>query len=375
MTVRVYRSTDTNAPACSGEVGKLIAILAACLVDGYAMPSITSITRSGSTATILFSGVHGLVSFNNRLTIAAATETEYNGEFEVTVASTTTVTFTVSGTPATPATGSPTATKTGSGWTKPYTGTNLAAFKQGAGSNGFYLYVDDTGTTDSRVVGYETMSSISDTSGNAFPTAAQLSGGGYIRKSSTASSTARAWILVATEKDFYFWVDKAAATANAQLSFFGDIVSNKSSDSYHTLLAVNITTSDTGQGVPAITTAIGTASNGNYMARSYTQSGGSIAVGKSTDTVGSKGATSIGGTGETYPSPTTGGLMMALVYVHESSASVRRGIMPGLMCPLHALPLSNLDTFTGNGSYSGKKYLALNHYSSGQSFIEISNTR
>jgi len=209
MTVRVYRSTDTNAPACSGEAGKLNAILSACLVNGFSPGTVSSITRSGSTATLNFSSAHGLVSFNNRLTIAGCTETEYNSEFEVTIASSTAVTFTVSGTPATPATGSPVATKTGSGWTKPYTGTNLAAFKQGSGSNGFYFYVDDTGTTDSRVVGYETMASISDTSGNAFPTTAQLSGGGYIRKSSVASSTARDWILVATEKAFYLWIDKA----------------------------------------------------------------------------------------------------------------------------------------------------------------------
>ena len=32
-------------------------------------------------------------------------------------------------------------TKAGAGWTKPFTGTNIAAFRQGAGGNGRYLRV------------------------------------------------------------------------------------------------------------------------------------------------------------------------------------------------------------------------------------------
>lgn len=373
MTVRVYRSTDTNAPACSGEAGKLNAILSACLVDGYSPGTVSSITRSGSTVTLEFTAAHGLVSFNNRLTIAGCAETEYNGEFETSVSSTTAVTYTVTGTPATPATGSPTATKTGSGWTKPYTGTNLAAFKQGSGSNGFYLYVDDTGTTDSRVVGYETMSSISDTSGNPFPTAVQLSGGGYIRKSSVASSTARAWIVVATEKAFYLWVDKSGSSASAHLHFFGDITSRKSGDAYHTLLSVAYQTTDAVFSVFALGTQINSISNtGNFMARSHSQSGLSIMVGKGSDSVAINSASSIGSSGETYPSPVTGGLLMSFVYIHETN--VRRGLMPGLMAPLHSKPLAHLDTFSGVGDDAGKKYLALYTYNAGESFVEISNT-
>ena len=35
--------------------------------------------------------------------------------------------------------------KAGAGWTRPFTGTNLAAFKQGAGGNNRYLRVFDGG--------------------------------------------------------------------------------------------------------------------------------------------------------------------------------------------------------------------------------------
>lgn len=66
--------------------------------------SITGITRTSQTATATTSGAHGLTSGDTVL-IDGAVETQYNGTFEVTVLSTTTFTYTVSGSPSTPATG------------------------------------------------------------------------------------------------------------------------------------------------------------------------------------------------------------------------------------------------------------------------------
>lgn len=67
---------------------------------------INSITRSGSTATATTASAHGLIT-GSRVNITGATQTEYNGTFVATVTGTTTFTYTVSGTPATPATGTP----------------------------------------------------------------------------------------------------------------------------------------------------------------------------------------------------------------------------------------------------------------------------
>lgn len=69
-----------------------------------ALPTISSITRSSSTATVTTGSAHGLTTGDNVL-IAGAAQTEYNGSFTVTVTSTTQFTYTVSGTPASPATG------------------------------------------------------------------------------------------------------------------------------------------------------------------------------------------------------------------------------------------------------------------------------
>lgn len=106
-----FRSGDLNAPPLSGQKGSGIVVLNACLKDGYNYSiSITGITRSGSTATATVSAADGLkLKTGHIITISGAGQSEYNGTFTITVASTTTFTYTVTGTPVTPATGTITA--------------------------------------------------------------------------------------------------------------------------------------------------------------------------------------------------------------------------------------------------------------------------
>lgn len=75
---------------------------------GTYVVSSVAISRVGTTATVVDTA-HGLVT-EDRVLIAGATETEYNGTFAITVVDEDTYTYTVPGTPATPATGSPTST-------------------------------------------------------------------------------------------------------------------------------------------------------------------------------------------------------------------------------------------------------------------------
>jgi uncharacterized phage protein gp47/JayE len=70
--------------------------------------AVTSITRSGTTATVTTTSAHNLAS-EVPVTIAGAVETEYNGVQTITVTGTDTFTFTVAGSPSTPATGTITA--------------------------------------------------------------------------------------------------------------------------------------------------------------------------------------------------------------------------------------------------------------------------
>jgi hypothetical protein len=80
----------------------------------YHSYAVTSITRVGSTATVTTTATNTLET-GNTVVIAGAAETEYNGTFTVTVTVPGSVfTYTVTGTPATPATGTITAN---GGWT------------------------------------------------------------------------------------------------------------------------------------------------------------------------------------------------------------------------------------------------------------------
>jgi hypothetical protein len=65
--------------------------------------SVTSITRSSTTATVTATA-HGFTT-GDQVNIRGAAETDYNGDFIVTVTDANTFTYTVSGSPATPATG------------------------------------------------------------------------------------------------------------------------------------------------------------------------------------------------------------------------------------------------------------------------------
>jgi len=67
-----------------------------------------TITRSGATATVTTSVNHTL-STGMSVTIAGATQTDYNGTYTITVTGATTFTYTVANSPATPATGTITA--------------------------------------------------------------------------------------------------------------------------------------------------------------------------------------------------------------------------------------------------------------------------
>lgn len=66
--------------------------------------SVSSITRASQTATVTTATAHGFTT-GDYVTHAGAAQSEYNVEAQVTVTGATTYTFTVSGSPASPATG------------------------------------------------------------------------------------------------------------------------------------------------------------------------------------------------------------------------------------------------------------------------------
>lgn len=76
------------------------------MLRGLELPSaeVSSLTSSASTATLTTTLDHGLFT-NQYVKVSGADQAEYNGVFQVTVSSTNTFSYTISGSPASPATG------------------------------------------------------------------------------------------------------------------------------------------------------------------------------------------------------------------------------------------------------------------------------
>lgn len=337
--VRTFRSTDVGAPLLTGEAGSLINVLDACLVNGYGSVSISGITRSGAVATATTAAVHNYVT-GNPIRISGAGQTEYNGDFAITVTGTNTFTYTVTGTPATPATGTLTALRAPLDFTKAFAGTSKAAYRLPAYSTQHYLQVldDQTGANQryALVRGFEDMLSADAGTGQFPATATQTNWA--VKKSDTQSSASRPWSLHGDDECFWLFTHPTNV-ANSEGYFFGAIDSYKAGDAYHTAIRAANTLAVTlasghGNDMTSVVSALGTTQT-QYLARAYNQIGSPVAYGH----MGDYGVSQqIGGTtgGMDYPSPVDNGFYVAPIRVAEAAGGgVLRGQLPGLYQMLH----------------------------------------
>ncbi|MBT2304706.1 hypothetical protein J7E70_30260 [Variovorax paradoxus] len=361
-SVKFFTSQMVNAPALSGTAGAMVALLDACLVTGFDMKALTSLVVAGGIATATYTGTHSAVS-DSVVLIAGVTGglTALNGEQKITSKpGSTSVTFATAAADGTAA-GTITMKMAPAGWTKPYSTTNIAAFKSGdVTSTGCLLRVDDTATLFARVVGYENMSDINTGTG-PFPTTAQMSGGGYWPKS-IQTTGAVDWYLFADSKMFFFAPVPGRSQSSTflcgTLRGFGDIVPYKpSGDAYGCVLSYSInaavasqfdgslSNSPTAQvAMPRAFTGVGSATF--HFTRPY--------VGLFTDLSGI--TASVG----PFPNPVDGSLMMCRRAISPGSQPYLRGELPGYV----HLPQSNvydtfkpLDVIAGTGLFSGKRFM------------------
>lgn len=281
--------------------------------------------------------------------------------------------------------------KAGAGWTKPYTGTNVAAFQQGAGSNGMFLRIDDTSTATSyrsaKVKGYEAMTDVNTGTPTSFPTPTQNADGVYwfTHYSSGSVANPRPWRLIADEMFFYFMLSTYPENNDSGYYYnecyaFGDIIPYKPGDTTHTVLlgSWSVNSPNTSEGYPwygvDITSYMGSNRYVLLAARSFTNLGGPIYLGWHSDHT--KGSSNWGAGRLSYPHGPDGGLYLAPVWVHEAHVSPYsvRGIMPGLWVPCHnSGTFGQFQTFNGQGELAGKQFMARRHYDQTVCF-EISDT-
>jgi hypothetical protein len=291
--------------------------------------------------------------------------------------------YTVSGATLTGGAGSDTAPTTP--WTKSFTGTNGAVFRQAAG-NQFYMLINDQSPgaglgKEARVFASEACTAYSATaasSTNLFPTAAQKTNGLFWRKSTSLDQVNRPWIVIHDDRTAYFFLQTGDTSPSYWGFMFGDIYSLLSGDGFRTMHIAKATENDatvTDDGLHLAANAnTFTAQLGTYIAREYTGTGGALQVMKTGDIY--YNGLLVGAGQMTYPNPVDGGIYASRVRVRDT-AGIFRGYLRGFYDWVH--PVAGVidgDTFTGaSGDYSGKSFLVIKQNPGvGVYLMETSNT-
>lgn len=337
-TVKYFHSDMIGAPALSGTAGAMIALLDACLVNGWGTATVDSVVISGGIATVTRGAGH---PFEPDMVVeisgASVSGGSINGQKKVLTVAGNTYTFDATGIANQTATGTISHKIAPLGFTKAFNSTNLAAYRSSdATGTQFYLRVDDTGTNNARVVGYETMTAIS-TGDRAFPTEAQLSGGMFWPKSSAADSSTRQWSLYGNGKTFYLCVRwTTAAGAMGVVGSFGDLIKAGSTDAYAAYIH--------GPSSSIVVNAPGSSSlemdhmsNGSVdtrAPRAFTGVGAPVTMSRNypvfvNSTSGYRSGEAAPANHIPFPNPADGGVYVAPWFAVEGTTGVLRGRYPG----------------------------------------------
>ncbi|GAB4210105.1 MAG: hypothetical protein Fur0019_17720 [Tibeticola sp.] len=394
LPVKYYTSGMPGAPVLSNNWGDLVGLLDACLVNGFGLNTIDSLTSSGGVATATVSTGHGF-GVGQVVAISGATQPQYNGEFVVTAATANTFTYAVPGTPASPATTSSSlsAKVAPLGWEKAFSGANKAAYRSlNPQSPKNLLRVDDSLKTPGYNTSWakwanvgivEDLSDIDTIVGAQAPydpnnpnqNWAQRTSGqwgwykwyharqsGY-ESNGDGGAGARNWVLVGDDRLFYLLTSVAPGYGFGGRVFygFGDIESFKPGDQFGAVLfahdnfsgnSTSIAESSQGGGIgPALHLDY----VGNVALRSHTQLGNPVRVGAAAMTM--TNAARASGTGPVpFPNGPDYSLWMLPTYCVQEDGHVR-GTLPGLFWIPHNRPYSDLTVVDNVVGQAGKRFL------------------
>lgn len=334
-----FSSAMSGAPSLQGATNGLIGLLDGCTKDGFGSVTVNTLTVASNIATANVSGGHQfamLGAVGPVIRIEGASPSGLNGDWRVTVTDSTHFTFATTGISDQTASGTMTAKRAPLGFSKEFSGTNKAVYRADSvlGTR-LRLRVADDGTGSAayaRVRGFKEMSDV-DTGTEPYPTDAQLSGGLYWHKSSTANSTVRDWRLFGDAQGFYMFVKTDGTNWNG--FSFCDLIPEKAGDAFHSLIIGSSDATATKGNFAATSDT----PSGHFMPRAISQTGTALIAAK-------YGAArmnithGLGFQGFPYP-PATGHndnfyCSQVLVADSVSSVYVPRGILAGVYNPLHA---------------------------------------
>ncbi len=373
--VKYMTSDFAGAPRCSGTAGDMIALLDACLINGFNLLSVVSISVAGEVATVDFGTAHGYIA-GQIVLIDGASPTDLNGEKYVTTVSTSEITFDATGVADGSATGTITCKTAPLGsWEKSHTGVNKAAYKStDPASSQLNLRVDDTNDYYCVCRGYESMTDI-DTGVGVFPSKTQY-GNGYVwMKSNYANTDARDWVLIGDSMMFYLFNTWRSGYHVASTYFFGDIVSYKVADAYNCVISGHHNDNTLNEPGNAITWYhVSGEVDLLHIARSHTQVGGGVMCRHSGSVLNPyMGNVSYG---LPYPNVANNGLLLHAPVLLTEGSDVLRGYLPGILHPMQSAPLDHLDIVTDIADLPNRRIIMIGtagdvHYVQGRTAVDI----
>lgn len=410
--IKYYSSTDPSAPTIGNNWGDLTALLDAVLVDGYNLKTVASITRSGSTATAVVSAGHPY-QVGRILSLGGSDQADYNGEKLLTAVTSTTFSFEVTGSPATPATGSISAKVAPLGFEVAYTdGAHKRAYRSQLPASSKPILLVNAGEKGTNAAGttynsswakwanvgiVENMTDINTLVGSqapfdaAYPTRNRGGGGlanqygwakwywamsssGTLIDSTPPTAGDRPWALVGDGRSFYLWLGRlTGVSVDAVCSYgFGEFKSFKSADTKAAwIVADEFRESTTSFGLSTIGAHAsfgvagggavrgnnGVGANGKWILESFdglAQGAGFTLTSMSGITVSGSSAT---------PMPTPNGPDYALwlhtpIYLREDAGHMR-GVMPGLAHIPHNAPYPDRYRIPASASNGTKDWLVV----------------
>ncbi|MCT8174387.1 hypothetical protein [Variovorax sp. CY25R-8] len=385
-SVKNFNNTMGGAPVVNGVAGSFIAMFDAVGVNGFDSKIATSLTIAGGVATLAFTGGHSAqVDSVIALSGITATYAALNGEQKVTSVAAGIVRFATNMADGS-ASGTVTFKMAPAGFEKVFAGPNKAVYRSLSPlSTKMLLRVDDTNAQFVRVVGYESMTDI-DTGVGAFPTAAQISGGGYWPKSSVTGTAAVPWVLASDGRTFIYHVaplyPQSTSYVHGMTRGFGDAIALKpGGDAFACFLSYSVQSSPGSM----YDSALDAAQSGLYTSFPRSYSGLGSAQGHACiPYTGQNALSGLDGAMGPFPSRVDGTLRLSRRFLALATTNAEpRADLPGLL----SVPQSGAfnafrtgDRQPGADAFAGRTLIALNptntpgtpnDSNTGASFIDI----
>lgn len=352
-SVRWFHESMPGAPVlASGDYGAFLALLKACLIDGFGYQAVDGVVVSGGVATVSISSGNGFVA-DSVIRLSGAAQGLLNDDWRIATATATSFTFACPGVPDTTEGASVTiGVAPAKDWQMPfYDSVNkIGVFRSAAlGATGFFFRLNDSALY--RYIDcYESMSDI-DTGVDKFSSNSTCIAFG------SATATELTWFLAADDRCFHFVGDFSSHLGRGIPLTFGDMVPIINSDAYFCVIAGPGSTASTPSNYMGLnrTGAIAAklARSFSGLLKSYGAVVGQLSVSTSALTTSSYDTADIAlysGAMPLFGSPA----------IIDTDAKVVRGFAAGLKTPGIFKDMGGTQNRELITSQSGEKYMAVN---------------